>query len=150
MQAKFNKFTTWVPDEWLDQSTITFCMPASTELDAPLSGGKSQAQSAANFVVTWEQSKGQSLALYGKERLAKLKDSLPGFKLLEEGIKSSDGEETFYAEYHILMTPPLTQLVQIKNIDGDFVCLTGTAIQNVYPEVKEQFKKSMQALKLNN
>ncbi|MDP7039797.1 MAG: hypothetical protein QGI45_11605, partial [Myxococcota bacterium] len=116
-------------------------------LEAPLSGGKAQAHSAANLVVTWEAANGQNLKDYGEKRLTKLKTSLPGFNLSEQGIWSPEGQKIFYGEYHIDMNPPLTQLLQIKSVQDDFVCLTGTAIQNSYAEVKDAFKKSMLALK---
>jgi hypothetical protein len=147
MHTDFHKFSTWVPDTWLNQSTITFCMPTADTLEAPLSGGKAQAHSAANLVVTWEAANGQNLKDYGEKRLTKLKTSLPGFNLSEQGIWSPEGQKIFYGEYHIDMNPPLTQLLQIKSVQDDFVCLTGTAIQNSYAEVKDAFKKSMLALK---
>ena len=148
MQTHFNNFTTWVPDGWLDQSTITFCMPVSQNAQAPLSAGKAVAHSAANLVLTWESEENRQLLDYGSARLNKIKTALPGFHLVEEGICNEKETSIFFAEYHISMSPALTQLLQIKVVDNYFVCLTGTAIQNNYINVKEHFKRTMQLLKL--
>jgi hypothetical protein len=148
METHFNKFATWVPDGWLDQSTITFCMPASPDVQAPLSAGKALAHSPANLVLTWETQEDRQLSDYGSARLNKIKTALPGFHLVEEGLWKEEEASIFFAEYHISMSPALTQLLQIKVVDHYFVCLTGTAIQNNYLNVREHFKRSMRLLKL--
>ena len=146
MRAFFAGLQTEIPDGWVDDSTITYSMPAEADLGTPTLPSRQPTRGGANVTITWEGRGGGDPETYLQERLAKLGEALPVFKLRDKGSLGEDDQLIAFAEFSIGGEVPMIQLLQVKLAGDRLVCVTGTALEAVYPTIRERFMETARTL----
>jgi hypothetical protein len=134
MRVRFHDFAAEVPEGWRDESTITFTMPPDDRL-TPM--GQSGGGSPGNVVIGWQARRQQSVEAFVQERAAGLRKALPGFKLRAEGEIAPDVR---FLEYTFSAPVPVVQLLVVRAVGDELVCVTGTAMAGRFAELRPVFE----------
>jgi hypothetical protein len=133
---QFNEFSAEVPEGWRDESQIIFTMP-STE---------GPAVSRANVVFTWEDMPQGTESEYLEEHMRRLAGMVP-FKVIEEGSIGKETDAMHFIEVQLGYQRPMNQVLIVKRVGGKIVVVSGTALRDLYPQIRETFFEIARKLK---
>ncbi len=140
MKVTFAAFQAEMPDGWRDESTITYTMPPTEDLRIPLAGGK-QPASPANIVINWQESAADA-TVFLSSRIAELRASLPGFKILAQG----DVDGIPFVEYAFSLQIALVQVLYVRKLGDYIVTVTGTASPSIFESVRGEFARAVRSI----
>jgi len=146
MEAVFSKFSTEVPDGWIDRSTVTFLVPPDDLLSDPRMMQSQQATSPGNVVINWVPSGGQDAASYIEEQARQLPALTAGFEVLDTDEK--DG--IHFIKTRIAAEQSIVQLILLKEIGDYFVITTGSVMESSFHKYEDVFFDIVNNLKERN
>ena len=141
-EIDFNGLRFHVPTSWTNQSTLVFAMPAS-DFPTPMALQKHKTHSMANVTVSWESANGLTSEDFLKERMKNIPNIFPGFETIEETFSPTD---LSFVQYKVPADTPFVQLVCAKKIGNRMVCITGTALEVMFGQVKDDFLATAKSL----
>ena len=141
-EIMFNGLRFTIPDAWTNHSTLVFALPTA-DLVTPKAMGKQTKQPPANVTISWEDVVGQTPEDFLKERMRTIPNIFPGLEMMEESFSSNDMS---FIQYKVPADAPFIQLVCAKRVTDRMVCITGTALEAAFKNVKEQFLATAQSL----
>lgn len=144
MKIAFAGLSCVVPDDWRDESSITYTMPPDAQL-VPALHASARPQSQANVVINWQVTDEQA-SHYLDKRLRDLQRGLPGFRLIERGDDGSPDDPIPFVVYSFAVQVPLMQVLRCRRIIDRIVCVTGTATPSAFERCRDVFRAAVESL----
>ncbi|MEM6531834.1 MAG: DcrB-related protein [Myxococcota bacterium] len=130
MRITLGTAQTEIPDGWADSSVLQFTGPAEDGTPAPM------------IVVTRSEPAKESFNVLLDQQLAVLEDTMVDFRELK---RFTDGSATV-AEYRFGDSPPLGQLLGLRDVAGVVFIVTATAPIDSFDEYRDAFLNVLRAL----
>ena len=144
-EVDFNGLRFNVPKAWTNQSTLVFAMPAS-DLTAPMAMQKQNSHSTANVTISWEAANGLTPEDFLRERMKTIPSIFPGFEKMDECFSQT---KLSFVQYRVPADTPFIQWVCAKRAGDQMVCITGTALEPVFNNVRADFLATANSLTEN-
>lgn len=139
MQLKFVDLVTEIPDDWIDDSSLTFSIPSPDDLSAPLAN-RPAGGPCGNVTIKWDRDAGTASArAYLDARLAELASSLERFTVDQRHeVDVGDGAMAI-AECSLELEAPIKQLFAARRVGTLMVVITGTTFAGVFARWRDTF-----------
>jgi hypothetical protein len=137
MRAVFMGLATELPDDWNDESTMTFTIP-------PVDTGQGHALSPGNVVINWVDASGADASAYLVDLHRQLEGAFDDFEVLESGEL---GPGLPFLRFKFEAGRNLQQMLAVRRVGSRIVIVTGTAVATLFDRYRDQFANIAKGLK---
>ncbi len=120
--------STEIPDNWNDESTMTFTIP-------PIDVGEGQSLSPGNVVINWVESHSEADD-YLEDLHKQLEEAFESFELLEQGELMP---ALPFIRFQFEAGRDLQQMLAVRRVGSRMVIVTGTAMGEYFDRYREHF-----------